>query len=128
MDTGVFVATWRGSVEARSKADAIFRDDSKTLIASSIVRLELAPHNACPPSETAHFEALFEFVHVWIPLDESLALRARELRTAFGLASLDALHVAAAELAVVDQFVSTERPTKPLYRASHVNPVFLGNL
>ena len=92
------------------------------------MRLELAPHNACPPAETAHFEALFEFVHVWVPLDESLAVRARELRTAFGLASLDALHVGAAELAVVDQFVSTERTNKPLYRAEHVNPIFLGDL
>lgn len=115
-------------MEARSKAEAIFRDDATTLVASTIVRLELAPHQACPPAETAHFEALFEFVHVWIPLDESLALRARELRTAFGLASLDALHVAAAELSVVDAFGTTERPTKQLFRSSQINPVFLGDL
>jgi hypothetical protein len=56
-----------------------------------------------------------------------LALRARELRTAFDLSSIDALHVAAAELAVVDQFVTTEGRAKPLFRATQVNPVFLGD-
>jgi len=124
----VFIASWRGSVGARSRADSLFRDQTRTLIASSIVRLELAPHRASPPEETAHFEALFEFIHVWISLDESLAVRARELRTAFDLASLDALHVAAAELAVADQFVTTEGRTKPIFRSTHVNPVFLGDL
>lgn len=76
----------------------------------------------------AHFGALFDAVHVWIPLDEDLAFRARESRTEYDLGAIDALHVAAAEIAVVDPFVTTEKPNKPLQRVAHVGPVYLGDL
>jgi hypothetical protein len=34
---------------------------------------------------------------------------------------LDALHVAAAILAEVDEFITTEKPGKPLYRVKDIN-------
>lgn len=50
------------------------------------------------------------------------------MRTEYDLGALDALHVAAAEVGVVDQFVTTEKPSKPLHWVTHVGPVFLGDL
>ena len=34
----------------------------------------------------------------------------------FGLSALDALHIATALFAEVDEFVTTEKPGKPMYR------------
>ncbi|RYG43026.1 hypothetical protein EON79_17790 [bacterium] len=124
----MFIASWRGTSESRAKAEEVFFDDSRILIASSIIRLELAPHSGNRPEEIAHFQSLFEFIHLWVSMDDALVGRAREIRTAFDVASIDALHLAAAELAVTDQFITTERPGKPLYRVSHLGPVFLSNL
>ena len=128
LDIGPYIATWRGPEREKSLAEGLFRDPTRVLVGSSIVRLELARHRNNTPAEVAHFAALFDAVHVWIPLDEDLAFRARELRTQYDLGSLDALHVAAAEAGVVDQFVTTEKPGKPLYRVGHIGPVYLGDL
>ncbi len=127
-DAGVYIATWRGPEPEQSNAKRLFRDPSRVLIASSAIRLELARNRNNSPAEIAHFEVLFELVQVWVPLDDALAFRARELRTAYDLASLDALHVAAAEAGVAGQLVTTEKPNKPLHRVASINPTFLGDL
>ena len=128
LDAGASIATWRGPQPERSIAEGLFRDAGRVLIASPIVRLELARHRDNSAAEIAHFQGLFELVKVWVPLDDDLAMRARELRTEYGLGSLDALHVAAAEAGVADQFVTTEKHGKPIHRVSQVGPFFLGDL
>ena len=128
LDSGVYILAWRGSAEERASAERVFRDPNRILFASSIIRIELARHRKNSPEEIAHFQALFDLVSVWVPLDDDLAFRARELRTEYDLGSLDALNVATAEAGVVDEFVTTEKPGKPLYRVTRVGPTFLGDL
>ncbi len=53
--------------------------------------------------------------HVYNNLEKMVAVAAAELRkTNLGLA--DALHLAAAHLAGVDEFVTTEKISKPMHR------------
>ena len=42
-----------------------------------------------------------------------------------GMAALDALHVAGAFLLKADEFITTEKPRKPVYRTSLVRVRFL---
>jgi hypothetical protein len=42
-----------------------------------------------------------------------------------GVGSMDSLHLAAAHLLKADAFVTTERPTKSIYRSSLVKVVYL---
>ena len=42
-----------------------------------------------------------------------------------GLAAMNALYVAAAHLAGTHEFVTTERPGKPIYRSSLIRAVYL---
>jgi predicted nucleic acid-binding protein len=43
----------------------------------------------------------------------------------YGLSAMDALHVAAAYLLGADELVTTERPSKPIYRNGLVKVVYL---
>ena len=42
-----------------------------------------------------------------------------------GLAAMDSLHLAAAYLSRADEFITTERPGKPIYRSPLVKIVYL---
>jgi predicted nucleic acid-binding protein len=57
----------------------------------------------------------------WVVDLEKLLRDARKIASAYGLASIDALHVAAALSCNVDDFVTTEKPTKPMYRVPNLN-------
>ena len=106
----------------------VFADPSLTLVASAFLRLELAPHAASASTERAFVERLLAEIAIWVPADDALVLRAGELRTAYALAPLDALHVAAAERAGVDRFLTLEKPGKPIYRVVSVGPTYLLDL
>jgi predicted nucleic acid-binding protein len=55
----------------------------------------------------------------------TLALREAERS---GIAAMDALHIAAAHLLKADVFITTEKPTKPMYRTSLVEVRYLYDL
>ncbi len=65
----------------------------------------------------------FARVSAWAdPLDNVVAEAEREAARS-GLNGLDALHVAAATLLGADELVTTERPGKPIHRATGVRVV-----
>jgi hypothetical protein len=77
--------------------------------------------------EVLFYEDLLDAVYEWIPIDESLILRSIELASTYDISGMDSIHVAAAQIGRVDRFLTTENPAKPIYRATMVNPVFLGH-
>jgi len=46
--------------------------------------------------------------------------RAHELAQNHGIAAMDAIHIAIAVTAQVDEFVSAEKPTKPMFRVKEI--------
>jgi hypothetical protein len=78
-------------------------------------------------------------VSLWVPTDDALVERARGLAAEGGpgergvlrlaaqldLGAMDALHAAAALQAGTDQFVTMERPSKPLFRVPGLNALSL---
>ncbi len=49
------------------------------------------------------------------------AIDAKDLACRYGLAALDATHLAVAVVSRADELVSGEKPAKPLYRATEVH-------
>ncbi|MBN3962511.1 hypothetical protein [Nostoc sp. NMS8] len=45
---------------------------------------------------------------------------ASEIACTYGLAAMDALHVAAALQIKADQMITTEKPTKPMHRVTKI--------
>jgi hypothetical protein len=50
---------------------------------------------------------------------------AQQVASDTGLAAMDALHIAAAGLSGAHEFVTTEKPSKPIYRSQLVRVVYL---
>jgi predicted nucleic acid-binding protein len=65
--------------------------------------------------EIAFYERYFAGVNVWVD-DASIIQPAYDLACQQALGAVDALHLAAA-IAVSAEFISAERPSKPLYAA-----------
>ena len=63
-----------------------------------------------------------------VEIDAEIVTRALELGTRYGVSGADALHAALAEAGGVEQFVTTENRTKPLYRVREFQVVHLDSL
>jgi predicted nucleic acid-binding protein len=79
--------------------------ESNTWVGSAVLEAEIARNPDCDRREDA--EALLAFVKQVVKLDDEIVRRARELQSA-GLSEFDALHLACAESARVDIFLTTD--------------------
>ncbi len=82
--------------------------------------MEVLPKAICykQQAEVNFYEFFFGNVTDWATDLEMLTQSAYELASTYGLSRLDALNVAAAIGLNADEFVTTEKPTKPMYRVS----------
>jgi predicted nucleic acid-binding protein len=118
VDANLLIAAWRGKDDAGIKAVSVLDDPQRALVVSDAVWLEIMPKPLYEKrqDESAFYEAVFEEAEriSWeLPtLHQAMALAQR-----YGIAAMDAIHVATAIVAQVDEFVSAEKPTKPMFRA-----------
>ena len=93
---------------------------------SPFVQLELVPKAIYHKKhlEKAFYDEYFRAAE-WIRDLNRIEAVAQTEAAKSGLAAMDALHVAAAHLAGADEFVTTERPGKPIYRSSLIRAVYL---
>jgi predicted nucleic acid-binding protein len=101
----------------RLRALQLLTDPDREFVASEYLRLEVMPIAAHfnKSREIAFYMKFFSGVTQWIdpaPLISTAYANACQ----HGLGAIDALHIAAASSCGAE-FVSAERPTKPLYRA-----------
>ncbi len=126
IDANMLIAAWHGQGEIAMKALAILDDPQRQLVVSDAVWLEIMPKALYQREETESefYIAVFERAEkcTW---NVHVLYQAHELAQNFGIAAMDAIHVATAIDARVDEFVSGERPTKPMFR---VKDIFMRSL
>ncbi len=105
------------SFARRMRARQILNNKNRTFVASQFLKLEVLPIAKCynRKHEVGFYEAFFGGIDIWAP-DAELISPAMDLACEFGLGALDALHLCAAKHFDAE-FVSAEKPTKPIYRA-----------
>lgn len=109
----------------RMRALQVLGDPDREFIASEFLRLEVMPVAVCyhKVREVAFYQKFFAGVSLWVD-DGSLIRSAWPLACQFGLGALDALHVTASA-AHAAEFITAEKPTKPIYRAySNVTSIY----
>lgn len=111
---------WKGV--DRLTAIALMEDPSREFCTSSLVKLELLPkaHFHRQPAEIEFYRAHLDRVRAEEPLSQKLGQQAFEIAKRYGLAAVDALHVAAAIRLGVDEFITSELPGKPLFRVTEL--------
>lgn len=121
MDSGLLIAVAQGKDDVYEEALAVLDDPEREFISSVYVKLEVLPNAVYMEREDQldAYQEYFENVSRWVPSSPELSNRALALARDHGLTAVDALHLAAAE-AEEAELVTTEKPTKPMFRATSV--------
>jgi predicted nucleic acid-binding protein len=118
LDAGVLIAAARGTGIIPVRAHALLDDPERSFITSEYIRMEVLPKALYyrRNQEVLVYEMFFSRAVQIVPSSSSLIRQAYTDACTFGLAALDALHVAAAKFSGAEEFITTERSTKPLFR------------
>lgn len=118
VDSSVLINAAIGPDPARRmRAIALLADQRREFAATCFLKLEVLPipTRYKKQKELSFYERFFSNVVTWVD-EESLLTPALDLACRYGLGGMDALHLAAA-ISLNAEFVSAERPSKPLYQA-----------
>ena len=122
LDAGVLIAAARGIGIIPVRAHAILDDAERTFVTSEYIRMEVLPKALYhrQSQEVLLYERFFARAVQIVPPSVSLLQQAYTEACISGLAALDALHIAAAKSSGAEEFITTERPTTPLFRVSGI--------
>lgn len=118
VDAGVLIAAARGTEALSRNALDVLDDPNREFVSSIYLKLEVLPkavyHKHLPEIEL--YEAFFDSVSRWAnSLDTVLDGAYREACN-LGLAAMDAIHVCASRSVGAEEFITTEKPGKPIHR------------
>jgi len=119
LDSGVLLAAFKGEGELGLRALQIIDDPQRQLVVSDAVKLELLPK---PTYEKRKEEVSF-YCEVFAlaeqrSWDSAVLQLAQNLAEQNGIAAMDAIHVAYALHANVDELITAEKPGKPMFRVT----------
>lgn len=129
IDSGVLIAAWRRN-PLSGAALKILSDHTRQFFTSQMVRLEILPKARFgrQSHETNFYTAHLTEAAASEPLSEKLGQEAEELAARYGLSGPDALQLAAAIRQDVEEFYTTEKPGKPMFRVKELKIISLFSL
>lgn len=126
VDANLLIAAWRGKDDIAEKALGILDDPFRVLIVSEALWLEIMPKPIFQEEhqERAFYEAIFAHAEQ-CPWKTIVLKSARDIAQRYGLAAMDAIHIATAIDAKADEFLSGEKPTKPMFKIKEMKTISL---
>jgi predicted nucleic acid-binding protein len=99
------------------RARAILQDTTRHFVVSDYVWLETVPKAVYNKQhdQAAYINDFFNDA-TFVPASDAIIAQAKDLASRYGLAAMDALHVAAAIAGGADELVTFEKPSKPFFR------------
>lgn len=125
IDSGVLLSATDGVGRIAEKALEILGDSQREFASSEFVKLEVSPKAVYnkQTEEAQFYEEFFSDVTYWASDLTHIVQDAYQIAAQYGLAAMDALHVAAALSVGAEELVTTEKKTKPMFRVSSINVV-----
>ena len=125
IDAGLLVAAARGVDAIAERALAILSNPALRFASSRLVQLEVLPkaHHFGRNTEVSFYNAFFDKVAVWTPLNEATIEQALGEAIRHGLGAMDALHLVSAASVAAELFMMTERVSKPLHRTELIKVI-----
>lgn len=130
IDSGVLITASRGKEDLSEMAIAILESAEREFASSEFIKLEVLPKAVYHQQndEVEFYEAFFDAVTCWANDLNCVIQDSYGLACQYGLAAMDALHIAAAISVGAEEFITTEKPTKPMYRVPDIEIVCLFDL
>jgi hypothetical protein len=122
LDAGVLIAAARGRGVVDRRAYAILDDPQRRFVTSKYIRMEVLPKALYHRQnmEVLLYEQFFSRAAQIVPSSPTLTQHTYTEACTCGLSALDAFHVAAAKFCAAEEFITTERPTTPLFRVTGI--------
>ncbi len=126
IDANLLIAAWKGDEEAGVAALAVLDDLDRALLVSDALWLEVMPKAIYlkRQDEVAFYQTIFERAE-HCPWQLDVLQQAHGLAQRYGIAAMDSIHVATALAAGADEFISGEKPTKPMFRVLDIPMISL---
>jgi predicted nucleic acid-binding protein len=117
IDSGILVTAARGLGEESEKALEILTDSNREFASSAFIKMEVIPKAIYfrKTAEAKFYETFFSAVTYWANDIEQVMQDGYNIGCKYGLAAMDAFHIAAALSIGADEFITTEKPTKPMF-------------
>jgi len=125
LDSGVLISAFQGIQSINIKANEILNDGNREFASSCYVQLEVLPKAIFnqKQDEIEFYETFFRAVNYWATDHQQIIEDAKQIARTYGLAAMDAIHVAAALQVNSDQIITTEKPTKPMHRVEEIQVI-----
>jgi predicted nucleic acid-binding protein len=126
IDANLLIAAWSAEGNRYAQALRVLESPNRHLIVSDALWLEVMPkaifHHQ--QAERHFYEAVFQQAEnrSW---SSAILECAKALASTYGVAAMDAVHLAIAINAEADEFISGEKPTKPMFRVTEIHTVSL---
>jgi predicted nucleic acid-binding protein len=122
IDSGVLITAFQGIQAVSIRANRILNDENRDFASSCFVQLEVLPKATFnkQQDEAEFYETFFSAVIHWATDLEQIMQDAYQIACTYGLAAMDALHVAAALQVKADELITTEKSTKPMHRVTEI--------
>jgi hypothetical protein len=126
VDAGVLIAAFRQHDLVGLHALRILSDPDRQFSSSAFARLEVLPKplHFGRTDEVEFYQACFDKVSRWAD-PAGLVKLAYQQAAVRGLAAMNALHIAAAIMTGTEEFITTERPEKPIHRVMALRVISL---
>ncbi|MEO7993411.1 MAG: PIN domain-containing protein [bacterium] len=129
LDANVLIWMSRGDTDSGLRALTILNEPLRRFASSPFLQLETLPL-ATFNRRTDQVEILngyFQTVDRWASINPELIAEASAIAVQYGLAAMDALHLASAIAVGAEEFVTAERPTRrlcqvPIIRVRSIHP------
>lgn len=121
LDSGVLLAAFAGQGDVGIKALEVLDDPERQLVVSDAVKLETLPKPIYQnrAKEVEFYNLVFSESEC-LPWSLRALQKAREIAELHDIAAMDAIHIATALDAAVDEFVTAEKSTKPMFRVTEL--------
>ena len=122
IDSGVLISAFQGTQAVSIRANRILNDENREFASSCFVQLEVLPKATFnkQQDEAEFYETFFSTVIHWETDLDRIMLDAYQIACTYGLAAMDAVHVAAALQIKADELITTEKSTKPMHRVREI--------
>jgi len=126
LDSGVLIAAYRGSPSIEAPAISILDDPNRVFLSSPFIRHEISPKALYNrrPDEYRFYQNYFRRAVFCDDLKSILSHAGKESAKS-GVSAMDSLHIAAAYLLGADEFFTSEKPGRSIYRTSLVKVIYL---
>lgn len=127
VDACVLIAACQGAPEVAARMFEILNDESREFVVSDFLKLEVIPKPTFHKfdKQVAFYNEFFKSAITNVSPSNGITATALEFACKYDLEAMDAIHVGVATQAKVEEFITLEKPERPINRVKDIRVISL---